>query len=59
MKKIKQLLKNATNSIATTLMGAIIGVPEIIEGVHENNTSKIITGIATFLLGIFSNEKND
>ena len=59
MKKIKNLFKNATQSITTTLLGGIAGLPELLEGINENNGQKIIVGLATFLLGLFAKENND
>jgi len=59
MNKFKQLLKNATTSVATTLLGSIIGLPQIIEGISTNNVDKIIIGFATFLLGLFAKENNE
>lgn len=59
MKKIKQLIKNATQSITTSILGGIIGLPELIQGINENNGQKIIVGLATFLLGLFAKENNE
>lgn len=54
---IKRILNNALNSVWTSIAGSIAGITEIVTGVQEKNTSKIITGSAIVLLGLLSSEK--
>jgi len=57
--KIKELFANATRSIITSLMGTIIGFPQLLEGLQTDNIQQIIVALATIFLGLFTKETND
>jgi hypothetical protein len=57
--KLKELFANATRSIVTSLMGTIIGFPQLLEGLQTDNPRQIIIAVATILLGLFAKETND
>ena len=57
--KIKQLFLNATSSVVTSLLGTIIGFPQLLEGLQNDDPKKIIVAVATILLGLFAIEKHD
>ena len=40
--KIKELFANATRSIVTSLMGTIIGFPQLLEGLQTDNPKTIV-----------------
>jgi len=51
---MKTILKN----ILTTVIGAFTGVPLVVSGVQTHDTKTIITGVAVFLIGLFSKDHN-
>ena len=54
---MKKILKNALESIFTTIAGSIAGIAEIKQGVAEGDTTQIIVGVGLLILGIFAKEK--
>jgi hypothetical protein len=57
--KLKELFTNATRSIVTSLLGTIIGFPQLLEGLQNDDPHKIIVAVATILLGLFAKETHD
>lgn len=57
--KLKELFANATRSIVTSLMGTIIGFPQLLEGLQTDYPRQIIIAVATIMLGLFAKETND
>ena len=53
---MKKLLNNAVHNLWTSIAGSIAGISEIKQGVANNNTAQIITGIGILLIGLFSKE---
>lgn len=53
----QKLINNAVHNLWTSISGSIAGIAQITEGVQNNDTSKIITGIGMILLGLFATEK--
>ena len=53
---IQKLINNALHNIWTSISGSIAGISEISQGVQNNDTAKIITGIGIVLLGLFATE---
>jgi hypothetical protein len=54
---IQKLINNALHNVWTSISGSVAGIAQIQEGVQTNDTSKIICGIGTILLGLFATEK--
>ena len=42
----------------TSLLGGVAGIPQIIEGVTNKNGWLIVSGVATFALGLASKQAN-
>ena len=53
----QKLINNAVHNLWTSISGSIAGIAQITDGVQNNDTSKIITGIGMILLGLFATEK--
>jgi len=54
---IQKLINNALHNLWTSISGSVAGIAQISEGVQNNDSSKIITGIGLILLGLFATEK--
>ena len=52
---------NWLKSWLTTIFGTVAGLPQVIEGLFSKpiNWTLVITGVATFLLGIFAKDYNE
>lgn len=53
----QKIINNAVHNLWTSISGSIAGIAQITDGVQNNDTSKIITGIGMILLGLFATEK--
>lgn len=55
MKKfLQKLLCNTLADIHTTIVGAIAGAPQLIEGIQNKNAAQIVTGSFIVILGLIS-----
>ena len=54
---MKRILENAVKDILTSILGALAGVPQIIEGATTKDYIKMVEGIAIFLIGLLANSK--
>jgi len=52
---MKKILKNALGDLLTSALGAMAGLPQIVEGITTKNNVKLIEGVALLLLGLVSN----
>jgi len=54
---ITAIVNSVFGNWVTSLLGSVAGVPEMISGYQEHNTSKIIGGLGMFLLGLAAKHK--
>jgi len=51
-------MKNIFKHILTTVVGAVTGLPIIVNGIQTHDTKTLITGVGVFLIGLFSKDHN-
>jgi len=51
-------MKTIFKNILTTLIGAVTGLPIVVNGIQTHDHKTIITGIGVFLIGLFSKDHN-
>lgn len=56
---MKRILENALKDLLTSFLGALAGVPEIIEGATTKDYPKLVEGIAILILGLVVNHKKE
>jgi hypothetical protein len=54
---LKRLINNTIKDLSTSLIGAIAGLPTIIEGVTTKDYNKIVSGFGVFIMGLIMNSK--
>jgi len=55
---MKHFFKEALQSVWTSLLGTIAGLPTLVAGIHTHNTTSIIVGAATILTGLAAKDAN-
>ena len=52
-------MRHILQNIKTSLLGAFAGIPQFIAGVKTGDFSLAVSGLGTFLLGIFAKDNNN
>jgi hypothetical protein len=55
---IKRLLRNAVADVCTSALGTLAGGTDLIDGIANHDTAKIIKGVSLILLGLITNSKD-
>lgn len=53
----RRLINNTLKDLSTSVIGAIAGMPDLIEGITSKDLQKIVKGAGVVLLGLFMNSK--
>ena len=55
---MKKIIKNAIGDLLTSALGAMAGLPELIQGIQTHDATLIIKGAGMLLLGLVANSND-